>query len=126
LVDDEASVRDVLRRTLEAHGCRVVTAAQGAEGLSVFSQHRAQVRAVLTGMMMPVMSGLAMIAALRLSEPRLVILGMTGLSERTGVKGLEKLDLTVLTKPFSGAELLQALHAALHPSAGAAALKGAE
>jgi PAS domain S-box-containing protein len=125
VVDDEAPVRNLLRRTLETHGYRVVTAAQGAEGLAAFYEHRAEVRAVLTDMMMPGINGPAMIAALRLAEPRLTILGMTGLLERTGVKGLEQLDIPLLTKPFSGDEVLRALHAALEPP-GAAPPKGAE
>jgi DNA-binding response OmpR family regulator len=64
------------------------------------------------------MNGPAMIAVLRHVEPRLIILGMTGLPDRTGVKGLESLDLpALLTKPFSGDELLRTLHAALQSSA---------
>jgi CheY-like chemotaxis protein len=111
VVDDETVVRDGVRRTLESQGYRVVMAADGAEGVAVFSQHATEIRAVLTDMMMPDMNGPTMIAVLRHMEPRLVILGMTGLPERTGVKGLESLDLpAVLTKPFSSDELMQTLH----------------
>jgi CheY-like chemotaxis protein len=116
LVDDEAPVRQSVSRTLESHGYRVLTASNGAEGFSTFSQHRAEIRAVLTDMMMPVMSGPALIAALRGAEPSLVILGMTGLPERNAIKGLAELEVAILTKPFSGPELLRALHTALQPS----------
>ncbi len=127
VVDDEASVRDSLRRTLESHGYRVVTATQGAEGLEVFSHQRAEVRAVLADMMMPVMNGPAMINALRALDPGLLILGMSGLPERKGVKGFEQVELPVLlAKPFSGDELLRVLHAALLTSGAAVSAKGAE
>ncbi len=114
VVDDEASMRDTLRIGLKHHGYRVLTAENGAEGLAVFTQHRAEVRAVLTDIMMPVMNGTAMITALRAQAPTLPILGMTGLLE--GVKGIEDLKLEAwLRKPFTIADLLHALHAALHP-----------
>jgi CheY-like chemotaxis protein len=119
VVDDEAAVRESVRLTLESHGYRVVTAAQGTEGVQVFHRHAAEVRAVVTDMMMPVMNGPAMIAALRHMTPHLPVLGMTGLHERASVKGLESLDLpAVLTKPFSCDELLRSLHAVLQPHTG--------
>jgi len=127
VVDDEAAIRNVVRSTLERHGYRVIMAAEGAEGLAVFSQHRAEVRAVLADMMMPVMNGPSMIYALRAIEPRLVVVGMTGMAERTGVRGLENLDLSaLLMKPFSNDELLSALHATLLPSRATAAPDGAK
>ncbi len=127
VVDDEAAIRNVVRSTLERHGYRVIMAAEGAEGLAVFSQPRAEVRAVLADMMMPVMNGPSMIYALRAIEPRLVVVGMTGMAERTGVRGLENLDLSaLLMKPFSNDELLSALHATLLPSRATAAPDGAK
>ncbi len=126
VVDDEASLRDSSRRTLEWHGYRVVTADQGAEGLEVFSRCRAEIRAILTDMMMPVMNGPAMIAALRRLDPDVLILGMTGLPEPTGLRGFEAFDLPVLlTKPFAGDDLLRVLNASLQAS-GAARARGAE
>jgi PAS domain S-box-containing protein len=114
VVDDEPSVRESVRRTLEVHGYRVICATQGAEGLALYTEHRTEVRAVLTDMMMPVMSGPAMIAALRHLYPRLLILGMTGLPEWSNFKGLDQLQLSVmLTKPFRADELLQVLNEAL-------------
>jgi CheY-like chemotaxis protein len=112
VVDDEAAVRESLRRTLEKHGYRVAAAAHGNEGLAVYSKHAGEIRAVLTDLMMPVMNGPATIAALRQINPNMIILGMTGLPG--GMKGMESLNLgAVLTKPFSGDELLRALHSAL-------------
>jgi len=62
------------------------------------------------------MSGPELIAVLKHMAPGLLILGMTGLPERTGMKGLENLNLpSVLAKPFLGDELLRVLHNALHP-----------
>ena len=114
VVDDEAGIRSIVQRTLEKHGYRVLLASEGAEALARFAPYRGEVRAVLTDMMMPGMDGPALVRALRQVDPRLPILGMTGLAERVGVSGLESLDLpVVLTKPFPGVRLLAALHEAL-------------
>ncbi|MGA2281833.1 MAG: PAS domain S-box protein [Verrucomicrobiota bacterium] len=114
VVDDEASVRGVVGRTLEKHGYRVVPAAEGVEAMGLFAQHRAEIRAVLTDMMMPDMDGPSLVRALRHLEPQLPILGMTGVGEKADIKGLETLGLLVLlTKPFNSAVLLDVLHQAL-------------
>jgi PAS domain S-box-containing protein len=114
VVDDEANVRGVVRRALEKHGYQVATAAEGVEAMGLFAQHRAEIRAVLTDMMMPEMDGPSLVRALRHLEPQLPILGMTGVGEKADIKGLETLDLLVLlTKPFNSAVLLGVLHQAL-------------
>jgi PAS domain S-box-containing protein len=114
VVDDEADVCDVIRLTLEKHGYRVVTAAEGAEAMVVFDRCRDEVRAVLTDVMMPVVDGPSLILALRQLEPQLPILGMTGMGEKADLKELEDLGLLVLlTKPFNSAGLLGVLHQAL-------------
>ena len=117
VVDDESTVRDSLRRTLESHGYQVLAATHGKEGLSVFERHRDGIRAVLTDMMMPVMGGPAMITALRALDPKVEVLGMSGLPERRGVKGLEQVEISaMLTKPFDGGDLLRTLRATLDRS----------
>jgi PAS domain S-box-containing protein len=116
LVDDEFAVRDALRRTLERHGYRVLTASHGAEGLANFAQHRATIRAVVTDLMMPVMDGPKFIASLRTLDPTLPILGMTGLDDQSNLVSLANFALPpLLTKPFASEALLQALHDTLHP-----------
>ncbi|MBI5384569.1 MAG: response regulator [Verrucomicrobia bacterium] len=114
VVDDEASVRRMVQCVLEKHGYRVVSAAEGGEAIDIFTRHRAEVRAVITDLMMPGMDGPSLVRALRQMEPHLFILGMTGLAERAGIKGLESLQMPVLlTKPFAVAQLLATLHRAI-------------
>ena len=42
VVDDEAAIAQITRHTLEANGYQVVTAADGAEAVVLFQQHRAE------------------------------------------------------------------------------------
>lgn len=114
VVDDEAAVRRAVQDTLTRHGYRALTAEHGEEALSLFMQHRAEVRAVVTDMMMPVMDGPELTRRLRQLDERLPILGMSGLTDRAELQRFESLSLGVmLAKPFPGAKLLATLHAAL-------------
>jgi hypothetical protein len=114
VVDDEAPVREVVQRALEKQGYQVLAAAEGAVALTLFKQHRAEVRAVITDMMMPGMDGPSLVRALRQLDAQLPILGMTGLTSKGVAEGAEGFDLpTVLAKPFTGVKLLVALHETL-------------
>ncbi|MGA4577275.1 PAS domain S-box protein [Limisphaera sp. VF-2] len=116
VVDDEASVRDMLKRTLEKHGYRVLLAAEGNEALALVERYASEVRLVLTDMLMPGLDGPGLVQALRARGVRLPILGMTGVAERVTIRNLENLELeTLMTKPFLTRDLLWALHRALEP-----------
>ncbi len=116
VVDDEEAVRRSVRRTLEGHGYRVVAAAHGRDGLAQLAEHRGDVALVVTDLMMPVMGGPAMVAAMRHSVPGLPAIGMTGLTDQSA--SAEALGMSaLLSKPFSRAALLEAVHAALADTA---------
>src|SRR5581483_1070094 len=116
LVDDEPAVRDSVQRTLERCGYRVITAAHGTEGMAVFSERQHDLSAILTDMMMPSKNGPELVRFVRSVNPKMPILGMTGLPDRKGVNGMDHLDLeAMLIKPFGSDQLLNALQKALHP-----------
>jgi PAS domain S-box-containing protein len=117
VVDDETSVRNVIQRTLDKHGYQVATAAEGSEAMAFYAQHRAEIKAVITDLMMPGMDGPSLIRALRHLDPRLPILSMTGMGEQMDIKGIQSLGLPVLQKPFVRGELLAALHQAIAAAA---------
>lgn len=126
VVDDEASLRDSLRRHLETAGYSVVTASNGAEGLRVFSGHQEEIRAALVDLMMPVMNGATLIRAIRVLAPDLVVIGMTGLPDPEAEAPLAGLRLTaLLTKPFPGVDLQRVLHQALVESGRSGSSEGA-
>ncbi len=80
VIDDEESIRTVTRRTLEAYGYRVVTAADGREGIDLVERAQHPFDLVLTDMMMPVMDGAATSAYLEEHYPDLPIIAASGLS----------------------------------------------
>jgi two-component system, cell cycle sensor histidine kinase and response regulator CckA len=119
VVDDEAPIRTVVERMLTRQGYRVVTAGDGAEGVAVFAQHRSEVRAVLTDLMMPNMDGVALVRVLRKINPKLPIIVASGLYSG-GAPGreeeLKKLGVEHrLGKPYSVEKLINILHELLKP-----------
>ena len=57
VIDDEASILTITSQTLQAFGYRVITAADGADGLAIYVEHKNEIAVVLTDMMMPNMDG---------------------------------------------------------------------
>ncbi len=112
VVDDEEGVRRTLRRTLESHGYRVMTAGNGREGLTLLGEHHDDVALIITDLMMPVMGGAAMVAALRQWSPALPVIGVTGLADQAASPAALGLS-SLLSKPFSTGALLDAVHRAL-------------
>jgi two-component system, cell cycle sensor histidine kinase and response regulator CckA len=123
VVDDEASVRNAVRISLEAAGYRVLLAADGTEALAVFVMN-SDIAAVLTDLMMPHMDGVKLIRALRTLAPDLPMMASTGLGEKVQLAELKALNVaTVLNKPYTSETLLQIIHEELYPGGGAPANK---
>jgi CheY-like chemotaxis protein len=112
LVDDEPSIREAATSLFERHGYRVLTASNGEEGTRVFVEHRTAIQLVLTDIMMPVMSGIEFVRSLRLLEPDMSVIALTGSEDEE--KRLGGLNLTaVLKKPCDPELLLATIHSAL-------------
>jgi two-component system sensor kinase len=123
VVDDEAPVRAVMTAVLEAHGYRVLTAKEGAEALALYAKHQAEVRLVITDMMMPGMDGAATIRALRQQDPALPVLATSGLTNATG-KPADPRPAGAngfLQKPYTATDLVEAVAAALEVRGSSAA-----
>jgi PAS domain S-box-containing protein len=120
VVEDEAAVRHVERRMLEAHGYRVLLAEGGAAALELVRAHPGTIDLLLTDVIMPEMNGREVAAAVQELRPGLPVLFVSGhvgdALDRHGGLGPEA---RVLSKPFSSRELVDAVRAALAPAPGA-------
>jgi len=85
LVEDESSVRAVLRRSLERHGFEIVEARSAHEALALEARFGDRINIVLTDVVMPGMSGRALAVELRARRPRLPILLMSGYPDTEGM-----------------------------------------
>ncbi len=110
VVDDEDSIRQIARRTLEAFGYQVLLASDGAEALEVYSARRDEIAVVLTDMMMPVMDGAATIHALLKINPRARILAASGIAANGDVAKTAGVGARhFISKPYTADTLLKAL-----------------
>jgi PAS domain S-box-containing protein len=119
VVDDEAGIRQVAKRTLEAFGYRVLLAGDGAEAIALYGQHQSDIAVVLTDMMMPQMDGTATIQALVRLNPQVRIIGASGLAPDAQAAGAAAARVMhFLPKPYTAETLLTAIRAALLPMPG--------
>ncbi|HSH93363.1 MAG TPA: response regulator [Roseimicrobium sp.] len=110
IVDDEPSIRQIIKQTLEAFGYKVLLAADGSEAVSIYARHQAEVAVVITDMMMPVMDGPATIQILLRLNPKLKIIGASGISTNGKITQASGLGVKhFLPKPFTAETLLKAL-----------------
>src|SRR6185312_14787561 len=106
LVDDESTVRYVATRILEAAGYTVLVAADGPEALAVHAQHRTSIDLLITDMIMPTMSGMAVAEALRAENPRLAVVLMSGVADDAMGHGILGDAVIILRKPFTPEEFI--------------------
>jgi PAS domain S-box-containing protein len=110
VVDDEESIREITRGTLETFGYSVVTAADGTEALAIYADRKNEIAVVLTDMVMPFMDGQATIRALQRMNPEVRIIAASGLTtgQRAGEAALEGVRI-FLSKPYTAEKILKAL-----------------
>jgi DNA-binding response OmpR family regulator len=111
VVDDEATIRDILRRYLTAEGFDVAEASDGNDALRQFEVRRPDV--VVLDVMMPGMDGLEVLRRLRTTSEVFVILLTAKAEEVDKLVGLSVGADDYLTKPFSPRELVARVRAVL-------------
>jgi len=111
VVDDESSIREITKMTLEAHNYKVLVANDGIEALSVYAQHKHEIALVLMDMMMPEMDGLSTIRVLQKMNSQVKIIAVSGLSSSDKVATVMSTGVkTFLPKPYTTQELLKTIH----------------
>jgi CheY-like chemotaxis protein len=117
VVDDEDSIREITKTSLESHDYRVLMASDGIEAVTLYAQHKDEISLVLVDMMMPSMDGMTTIQTLQKINPRVKIIAVSGLvSSPNMIKLLEKNVKTFLSKPYTSNELLKNLQVVLGTS----------
>jgi two-component system, cell cycle sensor histidine kinase and response regulator CckA len=110
VVDDEKSIQEITKASLESHNYKTLTACDGIEAIALYAQYRNSINVVLMDMMMPSMDGLTAIRALQKINPDVKIIASSGLisscklaqASSEGVKSF-------LSKPYTLKELLNTL-----------------
>lgn len=108
VVDDEKSLQDLVRATLESRRFKVMTAFDGHEAISIYEKNRNKIDVVLLDMLMPNMNGLVTIPALKRINPNVKIIGMSGSMLENLPKEMAELvkELPFLQKPFDSEDMV--------------------
>ncbi len=102
LVEDEESVRHLVRDTLAARGYRVVEAENGEAGIAAAALHQGKIDLVITDVVMPGMGGRELIKQLAQSRPETKVLYLSGYTEDAIIsEGTIERGAAFLQKPFT-------------------------
>jgi len=115
LVEDEQSLRMLVRTVLERSGCRVVEASSGEEALEKWASAKQQIDLLLTDLMLADgMNGRDLAEKLLDENSNLKVVFTTGYSYEEACKGLPLPDgFHFLQKPYPPSTLLQTIKVAL-------------
>ncbi len=125
VVDDEASLSELLSMALRYEGWDVRTAADGTTAVRIAREHRPD--AVVLDVMLPDFDGLEVLRRLRAERPEVPVLFLTARDAvEDRVAGLTAGGDDYVTKPFSLEELVARLRGLLRRSRMTAAPQGSE
>jgi len=114
VIEDDADVRSVIRRSLEDEGYVVLEAADGESGLDLIGAYAGPLDVVLTDLEMPRINGMAVAEVLGVFRPLLAVVCMSGgLSPIDLAERLSSTSVAFLAKPFSPEDLTRVVADAL-------------
>ena len=110
VVDDESSMREVTKATLETYNYNVLTASNGIEAIALYAHNQA-IDLIIMDIMMPEMDGKTAIRTLKQINPEVEIVAVSGLI--TSQEIVSQLDGDVrafMSKPYTNEDLLEIVH----------------
>lgn len=114
VVEDDNDVRTLVSDTLQAHGYRVLTAADALKGLELVAGHPGPIDLLLTDVILPVMNGRELFQCLVQQKPGLRVLYVSGYTANAiAHRGVLDEGTPYLQKPFAIHSLLHKVRAVL-------------
>lgn len=108
VVEDQKAVRSFAKAALRQHGYQVIEASDADEALSVAKQHSGQIHLLVTDVVMPGLNGRELSEHLRLLDPHLKVLFISGYTaDVISQRGVLDPGVAFLHKPFGQKELAQ-------------------
>ena len=110
VVEDEEALRNLLTELLESYGYTVLTAEDGVSGLERFTRHKDEIKAVITDMGLPRMSGQDLFISIREMDPSSRIVFASGYLDPEIRAHLFTLGAKAfLQKPYQPADVLRVI-----------------
>lgn len=114
LVDDDADIRELAAIMLTKRGFEVLTAGDAAEAIMTCRVHSAPIDVLVTDLGLPGVSGGELSRSAAALRPALRIVYISGVPRDTAVgSGTIAADAMLVTKPFTGDTLGQAVRSVL-------------
>jgi len=114
LVDDEPTIRAILRQGFESAGYKVIEGVDGVDGFASFVRHRSSINAVLLDLTMPRMGGDEVFEEIHKLAPEIPVVLMSGYSQEEATAALSGRGLAgFLSKPCSIKEALAVMGRAM-------------
>ncbi len=114
IVEDEPSIQQVIRTSLEEYNYRTLTASDGIEAITLYAEHKHEISLVLMDIIMPSIDGLSAIRVLQKINREVKVIAMSGLATNSQVaEAMASSVKAFLLKPYSMKELLDTLHRVL-------------
>jgi signal transduction histidine kinase/CheY-like chemotaxis protein len=116
IVDDNDSVRNLVKTVLSRAGYAVQSVSNGVEALQVLETQRDKIGLVFLDVSMPVMSGIEVLQAIRMGGLRVPVILASGYDEGRGWGNMTADTETMfLGKPFTPNALLEAVRRSTQP-----------
>jgi hypothetical protein len=123
-VEDEESVRQLVRETLEARGYQVLQAGDGNAALAVASRHEGSIHLVITDVVMPGLSGHELVEQLLPTRPGIKVLYLSGYAQDAfATRSAAEAQKAFLQKPFTLQSLARKVREVLGPPANQDSIK---
>jgi len=111
VVDDEDSICEITKTTLETYDYKVLTASDGIEGVAMYAQYHKEISVVVIDMMMPSMDGATAIRAMKKINPQVKVISVSGLISNQEIAEIDSNNIKAfLSKPYTADELLKSLN----------------
>ena len=115
IAEDDAPLRDLFSTVLEDHGYRVIVAIDGDEAIIKYQENQDEINLIILDGIMPKKSGIRAYQEIRIINPSVKILFVSGYTEEIiNKEGLLDIDINLIRQPFTPALLLTRIRELLY------------
>ncbi len=124
VVEDESSLLEIVKESLESFGYTVLTASSGPDALKLVCANEGTIDLMLTDVVMPGMSGRELADTLKQKLPELKVVFMSGYTDDSVVRhGVNHEQVAFLQKPFAPFDLVKKVREELDKNSSVPALQ---
>ncbi|MEW6375988.1 MAG: ATP-binding protein [Thermodesulfobacteriota bacterium] len=106
VIDDEQIMREGCSRILSKDGWSVIPAENGKQGLDQIQANPGKIDVILLDLMMPGMSGMEVLEQVRIIDPNMIVIVITGYATvESAVEAMKKGAYDFIPKPFTPDQL---------------------